>query len=467
MDNPEKRNGQKTEVSRRDFLSNVTVGAAGLAVAVGASGYVAAPRPASAATKPKGSIPDKPFKTGHITFQTGPAATLGEPGRKGHLLAAEEINAEGGLLGKRKIETITSDEAAGTDANVKELRRMKLSEGIDLFTGVISSGNTPALGPIAEELGILTLFNDGCTDFLFDKAVPNPHYVFRVTNIQSADGLTTAVGAASAWPEVRTIASIQPDYSYGRNVHEHFSLAFQSLVPGSKVIAEAWPKLFTTDFTPHITKLLSAKPDLLICGLWGGDYVAFYKQALRYGLFDKMKVATTLAFGGVPHGIGKDHPEGVLAGVHANYHFLYPAGDKWPINTSFVQRYHKRWNEYPSFESDGGYTALYLLKYAVERANQLVGGWPDDDAIISQLEGLGLNAPAGYIYIRPDNHQGYKDTVIGMSKNLPEYDFPVWDPDSIIAIPIRDITAPPDWPKPGTSHDESTAAANWLKTTWA
>jgi branched-chain amino acid transport system substrate-binding protein len=61
---------------------------------------------------------------------------MGEPGRKGHLLAAEEINAEGGLLGKRKIETIVADEAAGTDANVKELRRMKLSEKIDMFSGV-------------------------------------------------------------------------------------------------------------------------------------------------------------------------------------------------------------------------------------------------------------------------------------------------------------------------------------------
>ena len=115
---------------------------------------------------------------------------MGEPGRKGHLLAAEEINAEGGLLGKRKIETIMADEAAGTDANVKELRRMKLSEKIDLFTGVISSGNTPALGPVAEELQVLTIFVDGCTDFLFDKAVPNPNYIFRVTNIQSADGVT-------------------------------------------------------------------------------------------------------------------------------------------------------------------------------------------------------------------------------------------------------------------------------------
>jgi branched-chain amino acid transport system substrate-binding protein len=440
----------------------VTVGAA----SVGTAGYLAAPPMAQAAMKPKGNIPAKPIKTGHITFLTGPAEILGGPGIRGHLLAAEEINAAGGLLGKRKIETLRADEAAGTDANVKELRRMKLQENIDLFTGIISSGNTPALGPVAEELGVLTLFNDGCTDFLFDKAVPNPKYVFRVTNIQSADGITAAVGAATAWPDVRKIASIQPDYSYGRNVHEHFTLALGRMIPGTEVVAEAWPKLFTTDFTPHITKLLAAEPDLLVVGLWGGDYVAFYKQALRYGLFDKMKVATTLAFGGVPHAIGKDHPEGVLAGVHANYHFLYPTGDRWPLNTSFVQRYHKRWNEYPSFESDGGYAALYAYKAAVEKANQLTGGWPEDEAIISMLEGMGLDTPAGYLYIRPDNHQGYKDAVTGLSKNVSGYDFPVWDPESIISIPIRNITAPPNWPKPGQGHEESTAAANWIKTTW-
>ena len=94
------------------------------------------------------------------------------------------------------------------------------------------------------------------------------------------------------------------------------------------------------------------------------------------------------------------------------------------------------------------------------------GGWPEDAAIIAMLEGMGLDTPAGYLYIRADNHQGYKDAVIGLSKNLPEYDFPVWDPKSIISIPIRNITAPPNWPKPGQGHEESTAAAHWLKTTW-
>src|SRR5919109_4327938 len=196
-----------TEVNRRDFLNalGVTAGAA----ALGAVGSVATPAPAAAQEAPKGKIPDKPLKFGHMTFFTGPGAVLGEHSYKGHILAAEEINAQGGFLGKRKIETVKADEAAGTDANVKEMRRMKLSEKIDLFTGVISSGNTPALGPVAEELGLLTIFNDGCTDFLFDKAVPNPKYVFRVTNIQSADGVTSAIGAATHWPKARRVASLQ------------------------------------------------------------------------------------------------------------------------------------------------------------------------------------------------------------------------------------------------------------------
>jgi branched-chain amino acid transport system substrate-binding protein len=441
----------------------VSVGGAGL---VGAS-VVAGPQLVRAATEaPKGKIPDTPYKTGHMTFLTSPAAVLGEPSLKGHIMAAEEINAKGGLLGKRKIETVTADEAAGTDANVKELRRMKLEGKIDLFTGVISSGNSPALGPVAEELSLLTIFVDGCTDFLFDKADPNPKYVFRLTNIQSADGITAAIGTAQAWPNVRKIAHLHPDYSYGRNAAEHFTLAIERLLPGTQNVSEAWPKLGTTDFTAHITKILSVEPDLLFTSVWGGDYVAFYKQAIRYGLFEKMKVATTLAFGVAPHAIGKDHPEGVLAGVHSNYHFTYPGGNRWPENTSFVDRYFKRWKEYPNFQSEGSYVTLYMLKKAIERANSLTGSWPDDEAIIGQLEGLGYDCPAGYVYIRPDNHQGYKDAVIGFSKNVAEYPFPIWDPDRIITIPIRNITAPANWPKPGDGHNESTAAADWIKKTW-
>jgi len=447
------------QVDRRDFLR-------GLGVGVGATlGAAAASVPligaAQAQEKPKGNIPSTPYRIGHMTFFTGPAAVLGEPMYKGQVLAAEEINAAGGLLGKRKIEVLKADEAAGVDGNVKELRRLKLQEKIDFFCGITSSGNSPALGPVAEELKVLTIFVDGCTDFLFDKAVPNPHYIFRITNIQSADGATCALAVAQTWPDVKRIAHIHPDYSYGRNAFDHFGIIMKKVLPKSEVVSEGWPKLGTTDFSSHITKAIAAKPDLLVSSVWGGDYVAMYKQALQYGLFEKMKFATTLALGVAPHAIGKDHPEGVIAGVHANYHFTFPPGNRWPLNKTFVEKYYARWKEYPNFQAEGAYTATQMLKGAIEKANHFLGGWPDDDAIITQLEGMGYSAPGGYIYIRADNHQGYKDTITGFSKNVPEYPFPILDPDRIITIPIRNITAPPGWPK-----GDPTSTYTWIEQTW-
>ena len=445
--------------TRRDFLARLGVTAAA-AVGGSAAGFGVAGI-AHAQEKPKGTIPDKPFRIGHMTFFTGPGAVLGEPMHKGNLLAADEINAHGGLLGKRKIEVLKADEAAGLDANVKEMRRLKLSEKIDMFMGITSSGNTPALGPAAEELKLLTIFIDGCTDFLFDKAVPNPRYVFRVTNIQSADGSTCALAVAMTWPDVKKVAHIHPDYAYGRNCFDHFSIVSKKLLPQAQNVSEAWPKLFSTDFTSHITKTLAAKPDLLVTSVWGGDYVSFYKQALQHGLFDKMKVATTLALGTAPQAIGKDHPEGVLAGVHANYHFSYPPGNRWPLNKTFVEKYKAKFNEYPNFQAEGAYTATHILRTAVEKANKLTGGWPDDDAIISQIEGMMFAGPGGYVYIRPDNHQGYKDAITGFSKNVPEYPFPILDPARIITIPIRNITAPPGWPK-----GDPTSTYTWIDQTW-
>ena len=81
------------EVSRRDFLSSlgVTVGAAATGAAVPLVGGPSLISRAEA--QPKGNIPDTPYKVGHMTFFTGAAAVLGEPSYKGHILAAEEINA--------------------------------------------------------------------------------------------------------------------------------------------------------------------------------------------------------------------------------------------------------------------------------------------------------------------------------------------------------------------------------------
>jgi len=259
------------------------------------------------------------------------------------------------------------------------------------------------------------------------------------------------------------IAHIHPDYSYGRNAFDHLNIVMKKLMPSAHVVSEGWPKLGTTDFTSHITKAISAKPDLLVSSVWGGDYVAMYKQALRYDMFKNMKLASTIAFGVAPHAIGKDHPEGAIAGVHSNYYFNYPPDGKWPINDAFVKKYLDRWKEYPNFQAEGAYVTMHMLEMAIDRANKLMGGWPDDEMIISQLENLGMSGPAGYVYFRPDNHQAYKDAVTGFSMNSKDYEFQILDPKRMITIPIRNITAPPNWPAPS---DDKTRTYTWIDKTW-
>src|SRR5882724_6051614 len=299
------------DLDRRDFLAGLGVTLGGAAL-----GELAAVGDAAAQDTPKGRIPETPVKFGHITIQSGPGAILGLPSLKGHTLAAEEINAAGGLLARRKIETITADEAAGPEATVKEVKRMKLSEKIDYFSGVIAAHNQLAVGPVVEELKLLTIMTEGCIDKLFEVEVPNPHYLFGMTNILSADGVTTALAIAKAWPDVKRVAVINPDYAFGRWFQLHFDAAREKLLPGSEIVSEVWaPFPNTADFTSHITKTIAAKPDIVVTSMWGGMYVSFYKQALGQGLFRRARLAGNINFGVVPQAIGKDHPEGALAGV--------------------------------------------------------------------------------------------------------------------------------------------------------
>jgi hypothetical protein len=70
------------------------------------------------------------------------------------------------------------------------------------------------------------------------------------------------------------------------------------------------------------------------------------------------------------------------------------------------------------------------------------------------------------VTIRKEDHRAFKDVKVGFSKNLPEYPFPVWDPERIITVPVQAMTAPSTWPKPGKGHDDPSATVNWIKTTW-
>ena len=218
---------------------------------------------------------------------------------------------------------------------------MKLSEKIDFFTGVISSGNTPALGPVAEELKVLTIFVDGCTDFLFDKAVPKPHYIFRITNIQSADGVTCGLAAAKTWPERPSASPTSIPTTRTAATPSTTSTRHEEAGAGGPGRLRGLAEARRPPTSPRTSRRPSRpSPDLLVSSVWGGDYVAFYKQALRYDMFKKMKVASTLAFGGGP-ARHRQGPSGRARSraCHSNYYFNYPPKGRWPLNDQFVKKY--------------------------------------------------------------------------------------------------------------------------------
>ncbi|MEM1580689.1 MAG: ABC transporter substrate-binding protein [Nitrososphaerota archaeon] len=459
------------KTGRRDFLKGLVGGLVAGAV-VGVAGTelyrgIAAPPPPAV----KEPVPTTPIKAGIQAYLTGGGAIWGKPMMQGAVLAIEEINERGGILG-RKIEYVVKPETS-PEETVREYRTLVLDEKIDFYVGLISSSNTPAVGPVAEELQKLSFFVDGCTDFLFESVVPDPRFCFRITNIQSADGISAALGAIKLLnlmekDKVR-IAHIHPDYAYGRNAHAHMQITFEKVLGKDRVevVYEAFPGLFkVTDFTPYITEIIASKPDILASSLWGADVVNFYKQALGYGLFDKMKFVSCIAHGASPAEAVKDFPDGHIAGVHANYFFLYPEWDKYPINKAFVENYYKRWGTYPDSPAEGAYVAVYMYKTAVEKAYEVLGKWPEVDDIIKMLEGMTIYGPAGPIHIRarkPNKHQCYKDGIVGLSKYDPRYGFSVLT--NPVVIPISRITVPEGWE--GTPDPKAgTLAYSWIRETW-
>ncbi len=464
---------KEAKITRRDFLKGLIGGlvvgaAAGFAVNEVVRRQYVGPSPKPS---PTAEIPSEPIKLGIQAFISGGGAIWGVPTKQGAILAVEEINEAGGILG-RKIEYVVRPESK-PEETVREFRTMVLEDKIDFYVGLISSSNTPAVAPVAEELGVLSIFVDGCTDFLFEKVVPDPKFTFRVTNIQSVDGISVAVGAIKLLNLTEKdrvkIAHIHPDYSYGRNAYAHTQLVFEKVLGKDRVeiVYEAFPGLFqVTDFTPYITEILASEPDIVVTSLWGADLINFYKQAMGYGLFKKVKMVSTISHAASPHEAVKDYPDGHIAGVHGNYFFLYPDHDKYPINKAFVENYYRRWGTYPDSPAEGAYVAVYLFKAAVEKAYEAVGRWPDVDDIIKAMEGITIYGPAGPLHIRankPNKHQGYKDAIVGLSKYDPNYGFSILV--NPIVIPISRIAVPEGWT--GTPHPKAgTLAASWIEQTW-
>lgn len=341
---------------------------------------------------------------------SGRAAPLGKTGYQGARLAAEEINEGGGVLGG-PLELQVAD-TRGPLGTVTEARAFVERGRATALLGVVSSAALLAVTDVARESQTLLMATIASTDrATTEKLHP---YIFRcgVSNSQES---RAAARVAAALPHRRWYV-IAPDYEYGYNAWTIFRGQLARLRPEVEFVGEAWPESLEHDYGAYIEAILRARPDAVYNLLYGGDLVAFTRQARGIALFDRIPfLNATGGDVGVLEELGGDMPEGVLGG--ARYYFQHPDTD---ANRRFVKRYRDRFGSWPTPWAEMSYNGVRFVAAGLARA-----GTRSSDALVRALEGMTLDLPRGPVTLRREDHQAILGTVWGRTRRHPDYAFPV------------------------------------------
>lgn len=369
---------------------------------------------------PFSSDAQKPIKVGVLTILSGPGALFGEPVSKGALMFAEEINAEGGILG-RKFELIVRDTKGLPDEAVRVARELILKENVDFLQGTFTSNESPAVSMVAKANKIVFIATIPATDRLTAPDQLHP-YIFRVAKNTTIEGRAAAEIVAK-W-RVKRIATMSPDYSYGQDVTKAFVDHLKKIAPDMEIVDQQWPKIGEADYTPFITAQLAKKPDAAFSSLFAGNFVTFAKQAKPLGYFDAIKYNFMMgAEGGAQEttgALGADYPVGIWSSAYDA--FYWPDGP--PAHKPYIARLSKFMKtDHPSSFPIQGYIGMQFLAEAIKKANST-----DSDKVAKALLGLSVDTPIGTLTIRAKDHQANRGNLWGRTVNDPKYPFAILKP---------------------------------------
>src|SRR5512134_2876875 len=307
----------------------------------------------------------KPIRVGFPMILSGPGALFGEPALKGAQMYVEEINAKGGVLG-RKIELVPRDTKGNADEAVRVSRELILKENVDFLVGTLTSAEGPAVSVVAKENKVVFIAAIPKTDQLTapDKLHP---YVFRVASNTTIEGRSAAEIVAK-WPGTK-VATISPDYAYGQDVTRAFVEHLKKIKPSAQIVDQQWPKLGEADYTPFINAQMAKKPEAVFSSLWGGHFVTFAKQAKPLAYFDAIKYNFIgVGEAGSPESTksaGNDYPVGIWGNSYdAFYWDGAPAAHK--DYTARLAKFLK--DERPSSWPIQGYIGMQFLAEAIAKA---------------------------------------------------------------------------------------------------
>ncbi|MFZ5540338.1 MAG: ABC transporter substrate-binding protein [Pseudomonadota bacterium] len=337
------------------------------------------------------------IKLGELNSYKAQPAFL-EPYKKGWELAVEEINAVGGVLG-RKIEVISRDDNGNPGDAVRVAEELVSRENVHLLFGTFLSHIGLAVTDFAKQRKVLFVAAEPLTDKITWQN--GNRYTFRLRP-------STYMQAAMLVPEAAKLkkkrwAVVYPNYEYGQSAVSTFKQLLKAAQPDVEFVAEQAPALGRIDAGAVVQALADAKPDAIFNVTFGADLAKFVREGNTRGLFKDRVVFSLLT--GEPEYLDplKDEaPEGWWVTGYPWYAI------KTPEHDAFLRAYQAKYKDYPRLGSVVGYTTVRAIADAIKRA-----GSTDTEKMIAAFKGLKTSSPFGPIVFRASDHQSTMGAYVG------------------------------------------------------
>src|SRR5438477_7031221 len=325
------------------------------------------------------------IRLGEINSFSGIGAPFTGPYRQAIEMAVEEVNARGGVLG-RKVEVVFRDDKGQPAEAVKQAQELVTGEKVALISGTFLSNVGLAVSDWAKQNQSLFGAAEPLTEAItWSKG---HDHVFRVRPNTYEQGRMLADKAGKL--KYTKWATIGPNYEYGKRAWETFRDRLKQLKPEVQVVGEHWPTLGKLEAGPFVTAILNQNPDALYVSLFGSDWLAFVREAQKRGLFQKMFVVGILL--GEPEYIDPlktEAPEGMLVTGYPWYDIQAPA------HKDFVARFTKKTDHNPVLGSLVGYVTYLSIVEAIKKA-----GGTDTEKLVAAFRDLKVETPIGPIGFR-------------------------------------------------------------------
>src|SRR5574341_319409 len=347
------------------------------------------------------AVAQGPIKIGEINSFSGIGAPFTGPYRAAVEMAVEEINARGGVLG-RKVEVTFRDDKGQPAEAVKHAQELVASEKVHLISGTFLSNVGLAVSDWAKQNRVLFVAAEPLTEALtWSKG---HDYVVRLRPNTYEQGRMLAEKAGKM--KYVKWATIGPNYEYGKRAWETFRDRLKEMKPEVQIVGEHWPTLGKIEPGPLVTAIMSQNPDALYVSLFGSDWLAFVREAQKRGLFQKTFVVGILL--GEPEYIDPlklEAPEGMLVTGYPWYDIKAQAHQEW------VARYTKRGDKPPVLGSLIGYVTYQAVAEGLRRA-----GSTDTGKLVAAFKGLKVETPIGPITFRAVDGQSTMGAWVGTTK---------------------------------------------------